>query len=274
MRRLAVAAAMVAALGLLAWGTLVEPYRLGITRLDVTVPQWPAGTPALKAVFLTDLHVGGPQMGLERLDQLVAIVAAERPDVVLLGGDYVIQHLLGGTEIPPEDIAAHLAAVRPRLGLVSVLGNHDWWLDGDRVRHALAANGIRVLENHAVNLGPLWVAGLADDTTRIPDAVGALAGVPADAAVIGLMHDPANLPDWPRPLPLLLAGHTHAGQVRLPVLGPIITPGRAPRAWSHGGVELFGQHLYVSAGLGVSELPIRLNAPPELVVVTLRPAAP
>jgi predicted MPP superfamily phosphohydrolase len=254
------------------WAAAAEPRLLSVTRLAVAVPEWPADAAPLTAVFATDLHVGAPHVGLDRLERIVARIQAEAPDIVLLGGDFVCAAVIGRTVVAPEAIAERLGSLRPALGTVAVLGNHDWWMDGPAIAAALSAQGIRVLENDAAQFGRLWVAGLADDTTRHPDSYAAIAAVPADAPVIGLMHDPANLPDWPRRLTLALAGHTHAGQMRLPGIGSPIVPGRAPRRHAFGLIREYGQLLYVSAGIGTSILPFRFGAPPELLVVTFHPA--
>ena len=269
-RRLLILAAVVSLPPL--WGVAVEPALLRETLLERRVGEWPAGQLPIRVAFLTDLHVGAPHMGLARLEAIVDRVTEARPDLVLLGGDYVVQGVVGGRFVPPEDIARVLGRLRAPLGVIAVLGNHDWWLDGQRVRRALQANGIRVLENEAVPAGPLWVSGLADDTTRRPDAAAALAPVPHQAPVLMLMHDPANFFDMPRPVTLMLAGHTHGGQVRLPGLGALLVPGRAPRRHAYGLIEEWGQAMYVSAGLGTSILPVRFMAPPEIVLLTLRPA--
>ncbi|KIL98303.1 Phosphoesterase [Paramagnetospirillum magnetotacticum MS-1] len=252
------------------WGFAIEPGLLEDTRLEVEVPQWPVGQKPVTVAFLTDFHVGAPHVGLDRLEKLVAHVNEGAPDMVLLGGDFLINGVLGGTYIPPEPIARRLGALRPPLGVVAVLGNHDWWNDGPGMGASLAAQGIVVLENRAIRLGPIWVAGLADDTTRKPDANAAMARVPKGTPLIGLMHDPANLRDWPGRLTIILAGHTHAGQVRLPLIGSPIIPGRAPRAHAYGLIKDYGQTLYVSAGIGTSILPVRFGAPPEVVWLTLR----
>ncbi len=251
------------------WAVMVEPDRIVERTLVVVPPRWPADLPPVRIAFLSDLHIGAPHFDLPRLKEVVDRVNAWRPDVVLLGGDYVVRGVLGGSPVAPEDVAAELGKLQSPHGIVAVLGNHDWWLDGHRVRRALEAEGVVVLENAAHPAGPLWIAGLADDTTREPDARRAMLEILPDAAFVVLMHDPANLPDVSRFASLVLAGHTHGGQVRLPWIGSPIVPGRAPRDHAYGFVREAGQTMYVTSGLGTSILPIRFGMPPEIVFIHL-----
>ena len=173
-----------------------------------------------------------------------------------------------------EAVAAQLARLDAPLGTISVLGNHDWRSAGIRMRGALVAAGITVLENDAVRLdgprGPFWVAGLDDMRHRTPDLGVALRDVPADAPVIVLTHDPDMFPHVPRRVALTLAGHTHGGQVAIPLLRRPLLPSHYGERYAGGHVVEHERHLFVSSGLGTSGLPIRLLAPPEVLVVTLR----
>ncbi|MDQ3741960.1 MAG: metallophosphoesterase, partial [Actinomycetota bacterium] len=161
------------------------------------------------------------------------------------------------------------------LGRVAVLGNHDWRSGGERVRSALRDAGITVLENEARQLRsarvPLWVAGLADATERVPDVPTALAPVPEDAALIVLSHDPDLFPRVPARAALTVSGHTHGGQVDIPIARRSVIPSRFGDRYAAGHVEEDGRHLFVTRGVGTSSWPIRFRSPPEVVVLTLRP---
>lgn len=259
-----------------AWPTLVEPRFLEVRHRTLALPHWPAGHGSLRIVFLTDLHVGCPHVTLDRTAALVEQANALQPDVILLGGDYVVQGVVGGRFVAPEDTAAVLADLRAPRGVYTVLGNHDWWLDGWRVRKAFEAAGIPVLENEAVALpdGPkLWLAGLADEQTRTPDAAGTLAAVPEEDPVVVLAHNPASFAKVPARALVTLCGHTHGGQVSLPFYGPIVNGTKSPLRWTYGHIVEQGRNMIVSAGIGTSVLPIRFNMPPEIAVVDLVPAA-
>jgi hypothetical protein len=269
-----------ALLGLLLaiWGFLIEPGLLLVRHVTIETAKWPAALPPLRIVAVADIHAGAPHVDAAKLDRIVAEVSAQNPDVVLLLGDYVIQRVLFGTPMPPETIARHLSGLRAKHGVFAVLGNHDWYEDGERVWRAFESAGIPVLENHAVPLpgsdDRIWLAGIADDSTRHPDPAGTFRPIPVEAAVVALTHDPAVFPDVPARAALTLAGHTHGGQVAVPFWGALFIPGGSPLRYAYGHVAENGNDLYVTSGIGTTALPVRFNAPPEVVVITLRAPSP
>jgi predicted MPP superfamily phosphohydrolase len=204
----------------------------------------------------------------------VDTVNAQRADVVVLLGDYVIQGVLGGRFVPPEEIAAEFSRLSAPQGVYAVLGNHDWWFDGERVRGALQGAGVHVLENDrvAVEHGGrrVWIAGLADLWTRKVDVARALRDVPAGEPVLLAMHHPDLFPALPGSVTLTLAGHTHGGQVRLPFFGPPVVPSRFGQRYASGLVVEDGRTMFVTSGVGTSIIPVRMGVPPEIVILTLR----
>ena len=265
-----------AALGLMlaTWGFFIEPAMLIVRHASIATAKWPSALPPLRIVAVSDIHAGAPHVDEAKLERLVAEVNAQNPDVVLLLGDYIIQNVLFGTPMPPETIASHLQGLRAKHGVYAVLGNHDWYRGGgERVWRSLESAGIRVLENKAAPLPGLndrvWLAGIADDSTRQPDPPGTFRGIPPQAAVVALTHDPAVFPDVPDRAALTLAGHTHGGQVAIPFWGALFIPGRAPLHYAYGHVAENGNDLYVTSGVGTTGLPVRFAAPPEIVVLTL-----
>jgi predicted MPP superfamily phosphohydrolase len=165
-------------------------------------------------------------------------------------------------------MAAVLGRLKAPQGVYAVLGNHDWWHDGERTAKALAAQGIRVLENASVRLPghDLWVVGIGDDSTGHSESDKALAGVPKGAATLVMMHDPFSFATMPRTQGLVVASHTHGGQISVPGHGALVVPGRAPREWAYGWIAHKGNRMYVTSGLGVSILPVRFNMRPEWVM--------
>src|SRR5918912_4425055 len=165
-------------LSLILWAFLIEPNRLVVNETQLSLRGWPPAFAGLKIVVVSDLHVGSPHIDVEKVKQTVATINAQNPDLILLGGDFVIQDVVGGHFVEPEVIAENLKGLHAPLGVFAVLGNHDWWYDGERVRRALSGAGIRVLENDVVRLQPsgqsLWLVGLADLWTRTPDIAGPL----------------------------------------------------------------------------------------------------
>jgi len=253
-----------------AWAGWVEPRRLVTVRETLALPHWPAALDGVRLGVLTDIHGGAPHAGAKAIARAVDRLNAEAPDAVLLLGDFIDAHVLWGGRLPPADIARELGALRAPLGTFAVLGNHDWKQAGHAIWRALEDAGIEVLENRAVEAGDLYVAGLADLRLRRPDLPSALAGIPPDAPVILLTHDPDVFPFVPNRVTLTLAGHVHAGQVAIPVLRRPAIPSRYGERYARGHVVEDGRHLYVSSGLGTSGLPLRFLAPPEIVVLELR----
>jgi len=231
----------------------------------------------LRIAVLSDLHIGSPHVGIDKLRRIVEKTNAENPALIVLLGDFVIGGpgggggVRGGAFVGPERIAAELRNLRAPLGVFAVLGNHDWWYDGDRVSRALTEAGITVIENQAVHLGNrFWLGGIADYWTRHPDITGTLAQVVGDDPVVLITHNPDLFPEIPPRVSLTLAGHTHGGQVQLPVVGTLITPSQ--RSYIGGEYVEQGRHLFVTTGIGTSIVPVRLGVPPEIVILTIAPA--
>jgi predicted MPP superfamily phosphohydrolase len=247
------------------WAIVVEPDRLVVERVDVPVRGWPAALDGLRVAAIADVHAGAPHVDAAKLAELVRITNAEQADLVVLLGDYVIHGVPGGRFVPPEDTARALSAL---------LGNHDWWYDGQRVRRAFESAGIPVLENEAHRLDlrgqPLWLLGLADMWTRRVDVEAPLRTVPAADPVMALTHNPDVFPSLPARVLLTLAGHTHGGQVSLPIFGRPIVPSRYGQRYAAGLVEEGGRSLFVTQGVGTSIMPVRLGVPPSVSVLTVR----
>lgn len=275
-RRKALQLASLIVAACLVWGFFIEPcFFLVETRAEARPRGWPAELDGLTIALISDIHAGSPYVGKARLEGLVRRVNAAKPDMIVLLGDYVIQTVAGGRFMPPETLAGLLKGLKAPLGVHAVLGNHDWWLDGARVRRAFAGEGIRVLENEAVRLSrggrAFRVLGLADHIERKPDPVSPLAGVPDSEPVIALIHEPDFFPEIPERIALTLAGHTHGGQVRLPLLGAPIVPSAFGQRYARGLIKEGTRLLYVTSGVGTSIIPVRFGVPPEYVLLTLRP---
>ena len=257
---------------LAAWAFVIEPNRLIVRQETLALERWPSSLSNLKIVVLSDIHAGGSFIDERKIRLIVQRTNELRPDLILIAGDFIS----GGRnhhDMEPEVFAPLLKDFRAPLGVYSVLGNHDWWFDGQRVRRALEANGIKVLENEVVKLDTrgtsFWVVGLADLWTR-PQSVGeTIANVPADAPLIALTHNPDILPQLPQGVSLLLAGHTHGGQVRFPFVGTVVSVSRYGDRYVAGHIVENGKHLFVTTGIGTSIYPVRFGVPPEIVLLTL-----
>lgn len=276
LRRLILASATFA-VALSVWGFFLEPGDLRNEDYDVVVPSWPMACDGLRVAVLADLHVGSPRNGLSKLDRIITLTQRARPDLILLAGDYVIHGVAGGQFTPPEDIARALRGLSAPLGVWAVLGNHDWWFDGPRVRASLESVGIRFLEDAAAKVGSspcsFWLVGISDFWEGRHDVHAALAQITGSAPVVAFTHNPDVFPEIPAQVDLTVAGHTHGGQVYLPLIGRPIVPSRYGQRFAIGHIVEDGRHLFVSPGLGTSILPVRFLVPPEVSVLTIRASA-
>lgn len=240
-------------------------------RLSVSIAGWPRTSRPLRIAYLSDFHVGSHSGDVARLEAIVAEAAAQKPDLVLHGGDFVNMQPFGGGRVPPCTIAAILARLDAPLGRLAVLGNHDYVYGADAVAGALQAQGITVLsdERHTLRhqAHDIDLIGLPDARDARPKGRALLTGLPSRRPTIVLAHDPfwfAHVPAGPH---LTLAGHTHGGQVRFPLVGVLRNASRAPLRWTHGHIVEEERHLYVTGGLGTSAIPLRIGVPPEYAIV-------
>lgn len=258
---------------------LIEPEGLIVRRVEVVSRLW-EGAP-LRVGVITDIHGAGAHMSAGRLGRIVERMNDERPDIVLLLGDFVAGHAPAQERSAAQNAEvmatlAPLAGLRAPLGVRSVLGNHDWWFDGAAIEARLEGLGIPVMENELERIerpdGSFWLAGLADyESTRAKPSYGtALADLGDGAPVIAMSHWPDVFATAPDRVTITFAGHTHCGQVNLPVFGRLVHASAGSEKWPCGLYTSGDRRLYVSGGVGVSIIPVRFNQPPEIAVVTLR----
>ena len=259
----------------------VEPHGLVITRYKPRLLAWPAGR-KLSITVIADLHAGGPDMTLPHIRQIVDTANGLKSDLVVLLGDYTTSYLFVDKPVPYAVWAAELARLQAPLGTWAILGNHDWWNNVAKIRQALADVRIPVLENLAVMLGAkgqrFWLAGLGDQLAYrlgphrfrgVDDLPGTLAQVGTEDPVLLLAHEPDIFPRVPARVALTLSGHTHGGQIRLPLIWPAFVPSKYGARFAYGHVVEEDRHLIVSGGLGTSFVPARLGVPPEIVHIQL-----
>jgi uncharacterized protein len=274
-RRLRISLAVGLLVGLLCgvWGFLIEPNRLVVNHATIQINDWPNDFNRLRIAVIGDIHAGAPFIDDLKLRLLVERTNQEQPDLVVLLGDFMSQDTWHGHRVAPEIIANHLKYLQAPLGVYAVLGNHDWWDDGDEVRRSLEQAGIRVLENDVseVKRGKtsFWLAGLSDLWTRPQQVPETLAKIPAGSPIIALTHNPDVFQHLPRTVRLLLAAHTHGGQVKLPLIGTPVIPSSFGQRYSAGHVFENDHHLFVTTGIGTSILPVRFRVPPEIVMLVI-----
>jgi predicted MPP superfamily phosphohydrolase len=259
------------------WTFWLEPASLRNEDHTLGLPNWPVECAGLRVAVLADVHVGSPFNGLSKLEEIVDLTLAARPDLILLAGDYVIHGVVGGRFESPEAAAPVLGRLAAAAGVYAVLGNHDHWLDPVRVTRALESVGIPVLEDRAVEVAHgscrFWLSGVSDYWVGAHDVDAALADVPPSAPTLVFTHNPDVFPEVPSRVALTIAGHTHGGQVYFPGIGRPVVPSEFGERFAIGHIEEEGRHLFVSSGLGTSILPVRFLVPPEVSMLTLESAA-
>ncbi len=255
------------------WAFVIEPNRLVVRETRITLPAWPDQLKGLRIAVFSDLHAGAPFIGLDKIRQVVESTNATQPDLIVIAGDFVTQDVVGGKFIEPEAMAQELKGLRAALGVFAALGNHDWWYNGPRVKQALETAGITALENDAAKVErhgeTLWLVGVGDKWEGNPDIVSALAKVNSDAPIIAFTHNPDLFPLIPSRVALSIAGHTHGGQVALPIIGRPIIPSEFGERYAAGYIVEGGNHLFVTSGIGTSILPVRFGVPPEISLLTI-----
>ena len=257
------------------WAVLIEPNLLVVRVVKVEAPL-----PHLRIAVVSDLHAGAPFITLDKVRTIVDRILEQHPDLVLLLGDFVIGHgnryggVPGGHYIPIEATVRELARLRAPIGVFAVLGNHDeWGGSGDEIRATFRAVQIPVLTNESVSVvvdgKPLWLVGVGDVETGNDDVKAALKNVPIGERALVFSHEPDIFPAVPQWVGLTVAGHTHGGQVSLPLLGSPIVPSRYGQRYVRGLISEEGHQLFVTSGVGTSILPIRFGVTPEIVVLEL-----
>lgn len=252
-------------------GTGYGMFEAGWVRIDeqtLPLPRLPNTFHGTRVAFLADIH-HGPYLDLEFVQAVVRTTNLLEPDLILLGGDYSLRdkkYIRPCLEV--------LADLRAPMGVFGVLGNHDYWHGVWPTRYGMQAAGITELTNRGV-----WferggerfrLAGVDDLWAGRPDAEPALAGATLNDACLLVSHNPdfaETLRD--RRVGLVLSGHTHGGQVTLPGCGVPWVPSRYGEKYLRGRVEAPTTTVYVSSGLGVSVVPVRLGSRPEINLITL-----
>lgn len=250
-----------------------------VRRLQMRLP-FPDDAPRRPMTFalLTDTHLSGPDNSPERMARIVAQINRLKPDLILLGGDYIGDDK-GGTTYDARASIAPIAGLRAPLGVIAVLGNHDSRsqknlraLSEADWSMAFAEIGITLLQDDVVRRGPLVIGGRRDIYTRKPKITATLKRMAqAGGAPVILSHGPDPFPGLPDAPSLTVVGHTHCGQVALPFSGAVYVPSKFGTRYACGLYRQGKKAMIVSAGIGTSGLPVRLLAPPDIWLVTVKP---
>jgi predicted MPP superfamily phosphohydrolase len=277
--RAASGGAMALVAGALAWGFTGGQARVERTRVRLPVPGLAPALRGLRVVQATDLHIGNRLAGA-RLERMVARINALDPDVVVLTGD-----LFDFDPADVEDGARRLGGLRARYGVYAILGNHDIRTGAEVVARGLArlAPGIRLLRDEIVRLPvaePLYLAGLEDPGNdwsargvELPGLERLAWARPADGPTLLLAHRPEHVGQAARlGFPIVIAGHTHGGQLALPTPGGHWNLARIATPYTRGLFRSGNTLMYVNRGLGVGGPALRVNCPREIATLELEPA--
>ena len=273
------AAAATATLAVVGDALLLAPNRPRIVRQEFFLPRWPERLNGFTVAMLSDFHYD-PYFSIHPLHAAIAMVNRLHPDLIALTGDFVSVPLVGDetkAAFAAEPCARLLRQMTAPHGLWAVMGNHDDATDAEHVTHALQAENIRVLANQSEPIeqdgSRFWLAGVNDVISGTADLSKTMHGVPAGEPVILLAHEPDFADEASQyPIDLQLSGHSHGGQIRIPFLPPLYLP-ELEKKYVWGTYHVGPLTLHTSAGLGTIGIPMRLNCPPEVTVLTLRRSA-
>lgn len=253
---------IVISLFLFIWAFAVEPKFLTVKEYVIKDKEL-AG---LKIVYAADFHIGKKHTA--RLAKIVDLINAQDADMVLLGGDFIKGHKEKST-LPIEIIAHELSHIKSDYPVYTVLGNHDMWADGDKIQKILEQNRIKVLRNSndsvIIKNKKIYIAGIEDLTTGFPNQQKAFENT--KKPVILLSHQPDIFPKAYEDANIILAGHTHGGQVVFPIVGALLVPSAYGQKFRSGYIEENNKKMIVTKGLGTSILPLRFNCKPEINVI-------
>ena len=269
-RRLAGAAALIGAGGLL-YAREVEPRRLEVVRPELTLPRLAAAFDGYRIVQIGDLHLDDWSKP-ERLDRTAEMVNEERPDLVVVTGDFASYSV---RRLDTGRLVGALRRLSAPDGVLAILGNHDYLTDVKLIRRCIREAGLTELINEVVTLerggSELHVAGIDDvmeGRSRLDLVLGEL---PESGAAVLLAHEPdfADVAAATGRFDLQLSGHSHGGQVRVPLLGRAVLPPFSQR-YTRGLHRVGGMLVYTNRGLGTVHARLRFGCRPEITALTLR----
>ena len=271
--RLAIAVILLSIAASAVWAFFIEPNRLVVHYETIAIESWPQELSGIRIAMIGDIHTDTHYINEAKLQRIVDLTNAQHPDLIVLLGDYIHGGRNNPDHVAPEMTARYLKNLKAPLGVYAVLGNHDWWYNGERVRQAFESENIPVLDNEVKELNwhgkSFWLAGLADLWTRPQNVERTIEAIPSGATIIALTHNPDIFPNLPQSVPLLLAAHTHGGQVNIPLIGTPIVPSRFGSKYTAGHVFENNHHLFVTTGIGTSIMRVRFRVPPEIVILTI-----
>ncbi len=208
----------------------------------------------------------------KRLTNIVEQINQHKADLILIAGDFISEKNLATQYYTADQTIAPLTELTAPMGVIAVLGNHDYWADETGFIDALAKANISLLRNKAITVGPINVIGIDDEYTGHDDVDASTKSLATlrSAPNVVLTHGPDIIPDINFNTAVILAGHTHCGQIRFPVIGAITYLSQYGNRFACGHIKDEDRDIIVTAGMGTSIMPIRIGTPPDYWVVTLK----
>jgi predicted MPP superfamily phosphohydrolase len=265
---LLLAATILVAIG---YGNATAPPR--VQRLKLAVDNYPADARPTRIVLFSDLHMAKPQMPAWRARSIVRQINRLSPDIIIFAGDFMGDGLVGGRYSPAYAVES-LSRLHARLGVFAILGNND--SQAAYVAHALKKAHIHLLMNDAAQVGPVTLGGLDGRLAHSPDALKEARIRTYQAMSQGrgvrilISHSPDEFPVAPGFVQLVLAGHTHCGQIVLPFIGALATGSNYGSDYLCGVFRNGHKVLVVTAGVGTSHLPLRIGTYPDIWLISLK----
>jgi len=264
---------------ILGWNYIdkIEPNWVEVTNVHLKLPRLPGAFSGYRIVQISDIHAGY-WMTPERFASIVELVKDQSPDLVAVTGDIILTFGGMSRNQPVLDRFAQVFKnITDNFATIAVLGNHDYWYDADKVKAALEGAGARVLMNsvHSLERGGerLHIAGIDDVYEGHDDLDAVLAALPQDGGAILLAHEPdfADLSAATGRFDLQISGHSHGGQVALPLIGPLVLPYLGQK-YPSGLYKVGDMYQYTNRGVGMTPPTVRFNCRPEITVFTLESA--
>ena len=255
--------------GLLAYATKLEPHRVVAEHIPVRLRSLPSGFDGFRIALLSDFHLY-PFTTIDTVQESIQIANRFKPDLVLLAGDFIY-----GAVDAAFDLVPLFRQFDASKGVFAVLGNHDVRKGPEIVSRALAKAGVELLRNRGVTLqlgsDSIYLAGIDSVFAGWPRPRIAFDNRKSDLTSIVLLHEPDYIEDLVErkiPVDLQLSGHSHGGQVRLPIGGPLLLPPWG-QLYDRGLYQIENAQIYTTRGIGMVGLPVRFNCPPEVTCITL-----